>query len=66
MNALMYVVVIILMVGSVEVSAGTTTPGTIMVAITYDPASQWYSDACNAFPEHFQRYCFMEKGQGNS
>lgn len=36
MNALMYiVVVVILLVGSYQVSAGTTTPGTIMAAITY-------------------------------
>lgn len=36
MNALMYIVVgIILLVGSVEVSDGATTPGTIMAAITY-------------------------------
>lgn len=36
MNALMYVVVIvILLVGSFEVSEGTTTPGNIMAAITY-------------------------------
>ncbi len=35
-NALMYVVVtIILVAGSFEVSAGATTPGTIMAAITY-------------------------------
>ncbi len=36
MNALMYIVVIIiLLAGSFQVSAGTTTPGTIMAAITY-------------------------------
>ena len=36
MNALMYVVVIvILLVGSFEVHSGITTPGTIMAAITY-------------------------------
>lgn len=36
MNALMYiVVVIILLVGSFQVGANTTTPGTIMAAITY-------------------------------
>lgn len=36
MNALMYVVVvIILLAGSVQVEAGTTTPGVIMAAITY-------------------------------
>ncbi|MGN1203177.1 MAG: ABC transporter ATP-binding protein [Eubacterium sp.] len=36
MNALMYVVVvIILLAGSVEVNNGITTPGTIMAAITY-------------------------------
>ncbi len=36
MNALMYVVVVvILLTGSWQVSAGTTTPGTIMAAITY-------------------------------
>lgn len=36
MNALMYiVVVIILIVGNVQVSGGATTPGTIMAAITY-------------------------------
>ncbi len=35
-NALMYIVVaIILMVGSVEVSGGVTSPGNIMAAITY-------------------------------
>lgn len=35
-NALMYIVVaIILLVGSVEVSSGKTTPGSIMAAITY-------------------------------
>ena len=35
-NALMYVVVaVILLAGSVQVSAGTTSPGTIMAAITY-------------------------------
>lgn len=36
MNALMYVVVIvILLAGSVQVNSGMTTPGTIMAAITY-------------------------------
>ena len=36
MNALMYVVVtVVLWVGSYEVQAGQTTPGTIMAAITY-------------------------------
>lgn len=36
MNALMYVVVVlILLVGSYEVQSGVTTPGTIMAAITY-------------------------------
>lgn len=36
MNALMYgVVVLILLNGSFQVAAGTTTPGTIMAAITY-------------------------------
>jgi len=36
MNALMYVVVVlILLAGSFEVSAGSTTPGAIMAAITY-------------------------------
>jgi len=36
MNALMYVVVIvILLVGSIQVQANTTTPGVIMAAITY-------------------------------
>lgn len=36
MNALMYiVVVVILLAGSYEVSAGSTTPGNIMAAITY-------------------------------
>lgn len=36
MNALMYVVVIvILLTGSYQVTAGTATPGTIMAAITY-------------------------------
>lgn len=36
MNALMYiVVVVILLAGSFEVSAGTATPGNIMAAITY-------------------------------
>lgn len=36
MNALMYVVVVILLlVGSFQVQAGTNTPGTIMAAITY-------------------------------
>lgn len=35
-NALMYVVVaVILRVGSIDVSGGTTTPGNIMAAITY-------------------------------
>lgn len=35
-NALMYVVVaVVLLAGSFEVSAGTTTPGNIMAAITY-------------------------------
>lgn len=35
-NALMYVAVaVILLAGSFEVSAGTTTPGNIMAAITY-------------------------------
>ena len=35
-NALMYIVVaLILLAGSVQVQAGTTTPGTIMAAITY-------------------------------
>ncbi len=35
-NALMYIVVaLVLMVGSVDVSAGVTTPGNIMAAITY-------------------------------
>lgn len=36
MNALMYVVVIvILLAGSIQVNSGMTTPGTIMAAITY-------------------------------
>lgn len=36
MNALMYMVVVLLLLsGSYQVSAGTTTPGTIMAAITY-------------------------------
>lgn len=36
MNALMYIVVVLLLLsGSVQVGAGTTTPGAVMAAITY-------------------------------